>query len=346
MYIDMDYFFAACEEQRHPELKGKPLAVGTAPASERTYGVVQTANYEARKFGIKSGMATAEAFSLCKDLAYLQSDEPYYESISVKVMDIVRSFGRPAEIISIDEAAVDISGLDDDAALEMAKKIKKRIKDDFGLTCTIGICEGKAFAKMASDKAKPDGLLLVKRQELSSFLAGEKLENLPGIGKKTYEKLLGLGIDSIKKLAEADPMMLIDHFGVAGKELYMLARGIDNSKIVEYYETLSIGREVTLKKPVESVDEIKGVLRKLADEVIGEVHKKGYLFKNVGAKVRYTDFTISARSEMLHNYTDSEEQMLGIAESLIRLLIKNRPARKVGIRVSRLIEVKGQKKLF
>ena len=346
LYVDMDYFFAACEEVRHPELKGKPLVVGTAPVNEKFRGVVQTANYEARKFGIHSGMPSIKALDLCKELNYLHSDEEHYESVSAEIIKVLRSYGKPLEVISVDEAAMDITGLTDEEALELARDVKSRIKKSFGLTCTIGISNGKAFAKMASDKAKPDGLMLVKAQELRSFLDSCSLDKLPGVGSKTHEKLKELGISSISELSKSDPMVLIDAFGSVGKELYMLANGIDESKIVESSEILSIGREVTLKSPATSVDEVTPVLKGLIDEVMKEIEKNGVLFRNVGAKVRYTDFSISAKSYSLHNYSDSREEIEKRAAPMLKELLKAGAARKIGVRVSRLIKTKGQKKLF
>ncbi|MCL5679870.1 MAG: DNA polymerase IV [Candidatus Marsarchaeota archaeon] len=346
LYVDMDYFFAACEEVRHPDFKGKPFVVGTAPESERFRGVVQTANYEARKYGIHSGMPSIKAFDLYKDLLYLHSDEEYYESVSAGIMKLLKGYGKPVEVVSVDEAAMDITGLSNEEALEMARDIKKRIKDEFKLTCTIGISSGKAFAKMASDKAKPDGLMLVKADELKRFLYSCALDKLPGVGSKTYERLNEMGISSIQELSKSDPMVLIDAFGSAGKELYMLSNGIDNAKIVESSEVLSIGREVTLKNPATSVDEIKDVLKGLADEVMKEVSKKEVVFKNIGAKVRYTDFTTSGKSYSLHNYSDSEEEVIKHAATMLAALMKTGPARKIGVRVSRLVKTKGQKKLF
>lgn len=346
LYVDMDYFFAACEEVRHPDFKGKPLVVGTAKESERFRGVVQTANYEARKYGIHSGMPNMKAFELYKELTYLHSDEEYYESISAKIVELLKSYKRPVEVVSVDEEAIDITGLTNEEAIELAKEIKGRIKDEFKLTCTIGISTGKAFAKMASDKAKPDGLMLIKVDELAGFLDSCKIEELPGVGSKTREKLGEIGIDSIRKLSKADPMVLIDSLGSAGKELYMLANGIDESKVVESSEVLSIGREVTLKNPAATVEEIKQVIEKLTDEVIKDVDNKGLNFKSVGAKVRYTDFSTSIKSRSLHNYTNSKDEVITQATAMIRELLKNGPARKVGVRVSRFIESRGQKKLF
>ena len=346
LYIDMDYFFAACEEMRHKELKGKPLVVGTAPVEEKFRGVVQTANYEARKYGIHSGMPSVKAFDLYKDLAYLHSDEEYYETISNGIMKLVKGYGKPLEVISIDEAAMDITGLSDDEALALANEIKHRIKDEYGLTCTIGISNGKAFAKMASDKAKPDGLMVVKTEEIKSFLGSCSLDKLPGIGSKTLERLNSMGINSIEELAKHDPMVLIDAFGKAGRELYMLANGVDDSKIIESYDILSIGREVTLKAPAASIEEALPTLKDLAAQVMKEVNKNGFLFKNIGAKVRYTNFSISVKSYSLRNYTDSEDEVLKRSSAMIRELLKAGPARKIGVRVSHLIKTKGQKRLF
>jgi DNA polymerase IV (DinB-like DNA polymerase) len=345
LHLDMDYFYAACEELRRPELKGKPLIVGTYGEKDRLKGVVQTCNYEARKYGIRSGMPTAKAFGLCKDLAYAAPDDAYYDEMSRKVMETLRARGFPMEIMSIDEAALDISELDYAQAEKLARGLKGEISSRFGLPCSIGIGTGKAFAKMACDAAKPNGILVVKEADLPGFLKGRDVGELPGAGKKTEERLKAMGIKTISDLAGSDPMVLMDEFGVAGKELYMLAHGTDDSKIVEHYEALSIGRERTLEKDAVRVDEILDFVKGLVHEVMEEVRARGFLFRNIGVKVRYADFTERIHSYTTNNYTDSEELVYSTALRLFEGLMTGARVRRVGVRVSRLMARRGQKRL-
>ena len=345
LHLDMDYFYAACEELRRPELRGKPLIVGTYGEKDKLRGVVQTCNYEARKYGIRSGIPTAKAFALCKELAYAAPDDIYYDEMSRKVMDIMREAGFPMEVISIDEAALDISKLDYAGAQKLAESIKGEIMSRLGLPCSIGVSTGKAFAKMACDSAKPNGILVVRADALIDFLKDKDVGELPGVGRKTEERLKAMGVSTVSELARSDPMVLIDEFGVAGKELYMLAHGVDDSKIVERYEALSVGRERTLDKDAVRVDEILDVVKGITDEVMKEVRARGLLFRNIGVKVRYADFTEHIRSASTNNYTDSEELVYSTALHLMRGLMTGARVRKVVVRVSRLISRKGQKRL-
>ena len=346
MHVDMDYFFAACEELRHPELRGTPFIVGTYSADDRRRGVVQTASYAARKFGVKSGIPTAMAFRLCNELGYVAPDDPYYEEISKKVMSLLRSRGFPLEEMSIDEAALDIGEMGYQKAEELARSVKAEIKQKLRLPCSIGVGTGKAFAKMACDDAKPDGIKVVRKEELEAYIGSKDVGALPGVGKKTEERLKEMGISTITGLAKSNQMALIDAFGVLGRELYALAHGVDTSKVVEHYEALSVGRERTLANDATRVDEILDVLKGLTEEVMKDVHARGLLFRNIGVKAKYSDFTERIRSTTTNNYTDSADIVYSTAIQLLRGLMNGPKVRKIGVRVSRFVAEKGQKKLF
>ncbi len=346
IYVDMDYFFAACEELRRPELKGKPLVVVTHDGKEVDRGVVQTCNYEARKFGIRSGMPSKKAFGLCKELSCVKADDAYYEGISAKVMAYLKRFGMPVEQDSVDEAAIGLAEGSYEDAIRIAKNMKKGILDDIGLPCTVGISFGKVFAKMVCDASKPNGFGIVKEEDIEKFLKGKSVGKLPGVGPKTEQRLNKLGIRSVDELAKANPTRVVTALGSIGTEFYRLAKGIDDSKILENGEVLSIGRERTLDSETNDPQRIGVTVGNLSNEVATEVQKKGFWFGNVGIKVRYADFTQVTRSRNLNHYSASEEDIRIAATLLLKDLIGAKHIRKVGVKVASLMEGKGQRKLF
>ncbi len=343
IYVDMDYFYAACEELRHPEYIGKPFAVGTSSKEGKLKGVVQTANYAARKYGIKSGMSNADAFKLCKGLLYEQADEPYYEGISKSIMAILKSYGFPFEQCSIDEAAIDVP-MPCDEAYGLGKRIKERIMQELRLPCTVGISFGKVFAKMACDAAKPDGVLLVDSNSIKQFLSGKPVSAIPGIGPKASEKLKSMHILAINDLASASAQLLAMALGSFGSTLHDLANGLDNSTVSESSEILSISRERTLPNPTVDMQSLEAAIRELAREVASEASKKGLWFKGIGVKIRYEDFTQVTRNLRLSHYSASEDGLSSIAIQLVR---KNasKKIRKLGVRVYSLMEARKQRQL-
>ncbi|MCL4403683.1 DNA polymerase IV [Candidatus Marsarchaeota archaeon] len=345
LYIDMDYFFAACEELRHPEFKGKPLIVGTSESRDSGKGVVMTCNYEARKYGIHSAMPIPMAVKLKRDVNYLHEDWDYYQSISDAIMARLREFGNPLDIMSIDEAAMGISDMNRESALGFAKEVKKAIQETSALPCTVAVSSGKVFAKMACDSAKPDGLKVVMPEDVKEFIGSMDIGKMPGIGPKTSERLNAIGISKISQLASADPMVLIDALGSFGKELYLLANGTDNSRLVETYDILSISREKAID-PATKADEVYTLMEDLSRSVIDEIGKKGLWFRTVSVKARYDDFSERIKSKRLGNYTDSLDTLIETARRLTDILFDGRRVRKYGVRVSSLIKSKGQKRLF
>ena len=345
MLLDMDYFFAACEEARRPELKGKPFVVGTSPEKDKLHGVVQTSNYVARQFGIKSGMAVSKAVALCPDLKYSESHEDYYEEMSKRVMDIVRKYGFPMEIMSIDECALRLGEMGMEAAMRLSTEIKEKIRNETLLTCTIGISSSKIYAKMVCDSAKPDGLQGVEGSGVVSFIRSKEVSKIPGIGPKAEEELRRIGISKIEDAIGKSPMLLMDRLGSLGTFLYRVANGLDESDVEENYQMLSIGRETTLAYP-PTKESIMEAMERLTDQTISEVLKKKMMFRGVSVKVRYTDFTEKIRSTSIKNYTDSKELLAKKALTLIEGLLDAKPVRKIGVRVYMLSEASGQSTLF
>ena len=346
IFIDMDYFFAACEELRHDEFKSMPLAVGTAKEGEKYKGIIQTCNYIARKFGIKSGMPTTNAYKLCPNLVYLESDDKYYSGISNKIMQLLHSYNRKVEQMSIDEAAMEIIGLSYDDSHILGMEIKNKIKNEIGLTCTIGISFGPTFAKMACDASKPNGFMIIKEDDIHNFLRNKKISKLPGIGPKTEQRMIELGIETIEDLAKYNPISLSEKFGSIGLELHALANGIDNKIISDKNNRLSIGRERTLNIDTSDIKEISKMIDILSNEVYTEILEGNYWFKGIGVKVKYSNFNIVTRNKHFNNNMSSLNIIKDTAIALITPLIKKDiKIRKVGVKVFAINKIGGQKKL-
>lgn len=348
LLIDMDYFFAACEELRHPEYKEKPLVVGADPKGGTARGVVSTCNYLARKFGIHSAMPISTAYRLKSDAIFLPVDYPYYEKMSEQVMQIAKSFAARFEQVSIDEAFLDITGKVEDyeRALEYAKKLKGEIKTQTGLPCSIGISTNRVLAKMACEAGKPDGIKLVRQEEGKEFLSNMKVGKLYGVGKKTQERLEDLGYKTIGDLARGNLANLIETFGVFGGELYRSANGESDDEVIENYETKSIGRERTFESDTKERAKIIEKMESIANEVGDEVKRQGISFKTVTVKIRYSDFSEHLKSRSIGHYTDDLSEIMENATKLFDQAIETgRTVRKIGVRVSGFGKSKGQKKI-
>jgi nucleotidyltransferase/DNA polymerase involved in DNA repair len=347
IYIDMDYFFAACEELRHPELKGKTFVVGTSPFEDRRIrGVVQTCNYETRKLGIHSAMPLIEAFKIKPDLTYLPEDSDYYEATSKKIADLLRAYGFRMEMDSIDEVAMDTADTSYEKAAELAKEMKSKINGQLGLPCTVGVSFGKTFAKMACDEAKPNGLKIVTEAQVREFLSPKEVGKIPGVGKKIGDRLRAMGFDTIGKLSKANPVALFGEFGEVGKYIFLIANGTETEKIVENDEALSIGRERAVFLDPNNSIEIGEMLRKLSEEAAAEVRKQNLLYKTITLKVRYNDFTTHIKSSRLNHYSNSVDMLYDTVVGLSKHLDMTKEINKIGVRVSTLISMKGQNTLF
>ncbi len=302
-------------------------------------------NYEARAEGIRAAMPISKAFELEPTLFYIKGDDAYYEAVSARIMKLLAGFGLPVETQSIDEAALDADKMDYDAAMRLAARVKEEIEKETGLRCTVGVCTGKLLAKMVCDAAKPNALKGVPESEIKAFISQMHVDRLPGVGSKTSERLRAMGIETIGEIAKSNPMLLIGWLGSAGKELYLLANGIDNSRVVESQPRLSIGRERTLATSGADAKSILHELNDIALEVSREVRERGLWFRGVVLKVRYADFTERLKSVTLANYTDSEDKLGAVAMRMAAGLLGPKGVRKIGIRVFRLIDARHQRKL-
>ena len=334
LHIDMDAFFSSVEQKRHPELVGKPVVIG-GDGDPTKRGVVSTASYEARKFGIHSAMPLKTAHQLCPNAIFLPVDYEEYSRVSKKFKAILREFTPILEDVGIDEAFLDISSIDNTSE-EIAKEIKKRIKEETDLNCSIGIAPNKLLAKIASDLDKPDGLTIIIEEDIEKRIWPLPVRKLWGVGPKTEGYLKEkIGIQTVGELAALPLERLIEEFGQSyGSYLYEASRGIDGSELVTHWEPKSISRETTFQTDIDNWQLIAKNLVELIQDVIVSMKEEGYRGRTVTVKVRFTDFKTYTRAKTLDQFTDSEPEIRRAAfECLGRLELKKK-VRLIGFRIS------------
>jgi len=326
LHVDLDSFFPSVEVREHPELRDLPVVVGADPKEGSGRGVVSSASYEARKYGVRSAMPISRAWKLCPHCVYLRPHFDLYVKASNSIMKILRSHADRFEQGGIDEAYLDISNRvkDFEEAENFAKRIMEEILNKEDLTCSIGVASNKIVAKVASDYRKPYGLTVVKDEDATQFLYPLKVRTLPGVGPKTEARLKELKIETICDLAAANPEMLTRLFGVWGARLHDFAHGIDFSEVHEEYETKSIGREITFEKDADDGDLILGVLDELANEVHEEVIGNALQFKTITIKVRYQHFDTHTRAKSLLFPTNNLEILRNNARRLVAPFLRDR----------------------
>ena len=264
--------YTAVEERERPEIRGKPVVVGADPKGGKGRGVVSTSNYVARKVGVRSGMPISQAWRLCPEAVYLPPNFPLYIRVSGEIMSIARGYAGKFEQWGIDEAFLDVSGKVRDyvEAEALAKKIKQEIFEKERLTCSIGVGPNKLVAKVASDYQKPDGLTVVREEEVEVFLAPLPVRKLLWVGRKTEANFKELGVNTIGDLAHYDPTALSSMFGAMGLQLHFMANGVDRSEVEERVGVKSVSHETTFE---EDTADAQVVLRAL-DELCVEVQKE------------------------------------------------------------------------
>jgi len=347
-HVDMDHFFTAVEEREHPEYKGKPVIVGADPKGGKGRGVVSTCNYEARKFGVRSGMPISKAWKLCPQAVYLPVNYELYTKVSDKIMSLLRKYGDKFEQWGIDEAFLDVTSKvrDYTEAEVLAREIKKEIHESEGLTCSIGVGPNKLVAKIASDYRKPDGLTVVREEEAESFLAPLPVRKLLWVGRKTEQKLKAMGITTIGDLARYDPTALAEVFGVMGTQMYLMAHGVDKSEVEERGEIKSISREKTFEEDTSNFEFVLTNLDKLSEEVHKDVLNQRLYFRTVTVKVRYENFETHTHSKTLPLITNRLEELKKTSKELLQTYLKaDRKIRLIGVRVSNFTSAEKQKTL-
>ena len=338
LHVDLDAFFVAVEQARDPALRGKPVIVGGDPNGR---GVVATASYEARVFGVHSGMALRTAKRLAPHALFLRGDFREYARVSRAFHAIVADYSPLVESGGLDEAYIDITGCEAlvGSPAEAAASLRARVRAELGLAASVGIAASKLVAKVASDGAKPDGVLAVPAGMEDAFLAPLPLRALPMLGPSQEKRLAQLGVSTIGQL-QALPVSAIEGlFGRHGAVLAQRARGIDPTPVGGEAEAKSISREGTFAADVVDVEHLRAVLRGFSESVGAQLRAQGRRARTVSLKLRYEDFTTIGRSLTLPQPAASDEAIFAAADGLLGKTrdVERRPVRLIGVGVSNLV---------
>lgn len=334
IHVDMDMFYAAVELRDRPELRGRPLVVGGRPDSR---SVATTANYEARQYGIRSGMSCAMAKRLCPHCRFVPPDFEKYQRVSEQIHAIFREYTDLVESVSLDEAYLDVTSnkMNEPSATRLAREIKRRIVAATGLTASAGVASSKFVAKIASDARKPDGLCVVRPSQVADFIRPLPVIRIPGIGRVTDAELAKLGVRTVADL-EAKPLALLEErFGRFGQYLYDIARGIDESPVTPWRERLSYGAEETFDRDVATKGPLLAYLGECSRRVFTELAEEGKRARTVTLKIKYADFQLVTRRRTLADFLASPEAVFALACALLeRTEAGRRPVRLAGIALS------------
>jgi DNA polymerase IV len=332
-HVDMDAFYVAVELQRRPELRGKPVVVaGSGPRA-----VVTTASYEARRFGVFSATPAERARRLCPEAVFLTPDFDAYRSRSREVMAVLRRQVERVEVVGLDEAYLDLSGLNRHRAA--AKRVKASVLGETGLGCSIGIGPNKLVAKVASDADKPDGFLELDREQARRRFASSSPALIPGIGPKTVERLRARGVETLAQLAATPDERLGEWFGGRlGPHLAALARFEDERAIETVRVAKSESRETTFDRDLVGLGDLEPVLERLTEELCSTLAREERSGRTIGIKVRFDDFSTVTRAHSIAERTNDAATVGAVAGELLRALAPRRPVRLLGVRVAGLDE--------
>jgi DNA polymerase-4 len=362
LHIDMDAFFASVEQRERPWLEGKPVIVGGDP--QKRHGVVSSASYPARKYGVKAGMPLLLARKLCPHATFIiLRDVEKYNDIFSQLVEIFYHFTPVVEPFSIDEAFLDITGcqrlsrslgleigapyqsdvcsdgLPSGWILRLAKGLKSEVKKELGLSCSVGVAPNRLLAKLAASLNKPDGLTIISKDKVKNTLYPLDVGKLWGIGEKTSKVLSKFGIRTVGDLSSFPVEVLKNEFGKVGEWLHLIANGVDDSPVLlKPPLEKSMGHEHTLPKDTNDPDEISSVLFSLSSMVARRLRQKRFQGRTVTLKLRYSDFVTLTRSETIPKPTDSEHKIYQVAKGLVSYLdLGIRKARLLGVSVSNLV---------
>ena len=351
MHVDFDYFFAQCEELRRPELRTLPVVVCVFSGRTGDSGVVSTANYVARKYGVKSGIPIRVAKSKladASDAVFLPLDSAYYSQVSGSAMPIISSYADRFEHIGIDECYIDVSERAGsfEAANNLAQNIKNDVKKKTQLTCSIGVAPNKLLAKVASDMHKPDGLTVIEQGNATASIAGMEVGKIPGIGPKTSERLQELGVKTIGDLAGFDLFRLIEEFGKKNAiHMYNASLGIDDEPVVESGERQQMTRIATLKSDATGSEEMHPDLYELCQSVFQTAADRKLSFRTVGILLILDNLDNITRSKSLKVHSSNFDSLHSTARSILDEAMKEAgpvKVRRLGVRLSDLQSSEGQ----
>jgi DNA polymerase-4 len=349
LHVDMNAFFASVEQQANPDLRGKPIAV--VGSSHRT--VITTSSYEARAFGVKTGMAPWEARRCCPGLILVVGDNRKYCHTSRLIMEMMLEYTPEVEVFSIDEAFMDVTGSLTylyDTPERIAYLLKARIRHAFGITCSVGIAPNKLLAKLASDMHKPDGLTVIRPEDVTRVMEGLPIKDLCGVGRKMERHLNMMSIYTCGELGRCDEARLTRRFGVIGRRLKEMGQGIDSSPVVPHGdddEVKSVGHSMTLTRDVSAREDILRYLLQLAEMVGRRARRYGVSGRTVHLYVRYADFFSSfGKQETLKGYISTSGDIYQAALAILDTVELEQPVRMLGVRLTGLKHHSEQLALF
>ncbi|MFB6352894.1 MAG: DNA polymerase IV [Halobacteriales archaeon] len=351
LHVDMDCFYAACERLREPALEGEPVVVGMGYDAGEPHGAVATASYEAREYGVESAMAISEALTRLPRQAdaaddpdvdpdeaghYRPVDMDFYREVAEDVRAILHDVADTVREVSIDEAYLDVADRTDWPVAEgFARHVKERIDREVGVTASVGVAPNMSAAKVASDREKPDGLVVVRPGEVRDFLADLPIDELHGIGPVTAGELREAGIETVGDLADADAGWVEERYGERGRDLYRRARGEDDRPVEPVGQPKSLSRESSIADPTDDAEAKRDRIRRLAAAVADRARRKGALYRTIGIKFVEPPYEVHTRARTLPGPVDDPELVESVALELLREF-EGATARKLGVRVSNL----------
>ena len=333
LHVDMDAFYASIEQLDHPDYKGKPVIVGADPKGGSGRGVVAACSYEARKFGVRSALPISRAWKLCPEGVYVRPRMKRYVEMSHQIMDVFRRYTDLVEPLSIDEAFLDITG---SVALlgkpeTIARSIKTEIRQETGLTASIGLAPNKFLAKVASDLKKPDAFVIVEETRIEEFLRDLPISRLWGVGPKTELRLNEMGFRTIGQISAAPRDSLIRSLGSLGEHLHQLSHGKDDRPVIPDWEPKSVGTETTFDEDTDDVELLQRTILELSDHVAERLRKDEYRARKVTLKLRYSNFSTHTKQHSLERLIQTGEEIAAVARQLFAQFPLNQKIRLIGV---------------
>ena len=316
IHVDMDAFYASVEQRDNPDYVGKAIAVGGSPQGR---GVVATANYEARKFGVRSAMSSRRALELCPHIIFVKPRFDVYKEVSQHIRSIFQRYTDKIEPLSLDEAFLDVTADKQNigSAIEIAKAIKQAIKDELNLTASAGISVNKFIAKIASDMNKPDGLTFIGPSAVEGFMEQLPVEKFYGVGKVTADKMKSMGLHTGADLKKLSHDEMVAHFGKVGRFYFNIVRGIDNREVQTEREIKSVGAEDTFPYDLTDINEMNTELERIAQLVYNRLQRNELKGRTITLKIKYHDFKLITRSQSFLFPTNDVQTIADTAKMLL-----------------------------